>query len=78
MKTTLEISDHLLIQAKKLAADERRPLRAVVEDALRMLMVEKQAVRPPTEKRNLLPVCDAGRPLPGIDLNHTSKLLEID
>lgn len=35
MKTTVEISDALLIEAKQRAAAERRPLRALVEDAIR-------------------------------------------
>jgi hypothetical protein len=35
MKTTLELDDHLLERAKRLAAKEGTTLRAVVEDALR-------------------------------------------
>jgi hypothetical protein len=34
MKTTLELRDELLIEAKKKAAEERRPLRALVEEGL--------------------------------------------
>ncbi len=35
MKTTLEIEDQLLIQAKTVAAQRRTTLRAIVEHALR-------------------------------------------
>lgn len=35
MKTTIEISDQLLIDAKKKAAELRRPMRDIVEMALR-------------------------------------------
>jgi hypothetical protein len=44
MKTTLDLPDELLIEAKKLAAEQRRPLRALVEEGLRM------ALRKPTSK----------------------------
>src|SRR5262245_48141776 len=44
MKTTLDLPDELLIEAKKLAAEQRRPLRALVEEGLRM------ALRKPTGK----------------------------
>ena len=42
MKTTLDISDSLLHQAKKLAARERTTLRALVEKGLRQVLAEKQ------------------------------------
>jgi hypothetical protein len=41
MKTTLDISDPLLRQARKLAARERTTLRALVEQGLRRVMAEK-------------------------------------
>jgi hypothetical protein len=45
MKTTLELPDELLIEAKKRAAEQRRPLRAIIEEGLRM------ALRRPETKR---------------------------
>ena len=59
MKTTLELPDELLIEAKKLAAEQRRPLRAIVEDGLRMVLrkpetrVRKKQVRLITVKGGL-------------------------
>lgn len=38
MKTTLEIHDELLVQAKRHAKNTGRPLRAVVEDGLRKVL----------------------------------------
>jgi hypothetical protein len=35
MKTTIELPDQLLISAKKLAAELRRPLRSLIEEGLR-------------------------------------------
>ena len=36
MKTTVDIADDLLIEAKKRAAELRRPLRSLVEEGLRL------------------------------------------
>jgi hypothetical protein len=41
MKTTLEIADPLLREARKLAARERTTLRALVEQGLRRVLAEK-------------------------------------
>ncbi len=41
MKTTLDISDPLLREARKLAARERTTLRALVEQGLRRVVVER-------------------------------------
>lgn len=46
VKTTLELPDELLIAAKKKAAEQRRPLRALVEEALR------NALRGPANRRS--------------------------
>ena len=43
MKTTLELPDELLIEAKKLAAEQRRPLKALIEDGLRMVLRKPEA-----------------------------------
>jgi hypothetical protein len=38
VKTTVELPDELLIEAKRRAAAERRPLRALFEEGLRMVL----------------------------------------
>jgi len=40
MKTTLEIRDELLLRAKRLAKRTGRPLRAIVEEGLRRVLLE--------------------------------------
>jgi hypothetical protein len=42
MKTTLEISDPLLREARTVAARERTTLRALVEQGLRQVLAEKK------------------------------------
>jgi hypothetical protein len=46
MKTTLDISDPLLQEARKVAARERTTLRALVEQGLRQVVAEKKRRRP--------------------------------
>jgi Arc/MetJ family transcription regulator len=42
MKTTIEISDSLLAEAKKLAAKEGTTVRAYVEEGLRRILSERK------------------------------------
>ncbi len=42
MKTTLDISDPLLREARKIAANERTTLRALVEQGLRQVVADKK------------------------------------
>ena len=42
MKTTVDISDDLLIKAKKLAAKRRTTLRAIIEQGIRNTVKEQQ------------------------------------
>ena len=75
MRTTIRISDDLLKQAKKRAADEGRTLTSLVEDGLVLVLSKVKASR---RKRIVLPVSKAtGGVLPGIDLNRASDLEEV-
>ena len=80
MRTTIDISDTLLRQAKKLAAEERSSLRELVEAGLRLVLLSKRGERGKNGngKKPRLPVCDAGELLPGVNLNDTSALLELE
>jgi hypothetical protein len=42
MKTTVEISDPLLEEARRLAARERTTLRALIEEGLRRIVAERK------------------------------------
>ena len=44
MKTTVEISDDLLVRAKALAASQETTLRALVEQGIRKVLKEKEIV----------------------------------
>jgi mRNA-degrading endonuclease RelE of RelBE toxin-antitoxin system len=46
MKTTVEISDSLLEQAKRLASQEQTTVRALIEEALRRIVAERKAAKP--------------------------------
>ena len=43
MKTTVEISDSLLSEARRLAQRERRSLRALIEEGLRLVVRHRRA-----------------------------------
>lgn len=76
MRTTIDIHDDLMIQAKKYAAETGRSFTAVVEDALREVLPRWQNPRPATE-RVVLPTFGSGGLRPGVDLDNSASLLEI-
>jgi hypothetical protein len=51
MKTTIEISDPLLRDARKAAAKEGTTLRALVEQGLRKVLAERRQRKPPFRLR---------------------------
>lgn len=53
MKTTLEISDPLLAQARKVAARDGETLRALVEQGLRTVLAQRSGKGKPYELRDL-------------------------
>ena len=55
MKTTLDIADSLLARAKRHARRTGRPLRAVVEEGLRLVLASDQG-----RARYELPDCSVG------------------
>ncbi len=58
MKTTLDIHDELLMRAKRHAKNKGKPLRAIVEEGIRLALSEDDA--PP--KGYKLPDMSAGAP----------------
>ena len=73
MKTTLELPDELLIEAKKAAAEQRRPLRALVEEGLRLALRQPQKGTRP--KRVRLITVKGGLPR-DLDLSNREKMYE--
>ena len=75
MRTTINIDDHLLAEAKLLAQRSGKTLTAVIEDALR----ERLARRHPTAQREptRLPTVGGNGLLPGIDLDDSPVLRDL-
>jgi hypothetical protein len=73
MRTTLDLNDQLLRQAKKRAADEQSSLRAVVESALRLYLSGRHR-RPGYKLRWRT---ESGRLLPGVRLEDREALWDL-
>lgn len=74
MRTTIQLPEELLAEAKHAATASRRTLTQVIEDALREALARrKQHVRQVVD----LPVFGDGGLLPGVDLDDTSALLDL-
>jgi hypothetical protein len=74
MRTTVRLPEDLLRQAKKRAAEDGRTLTSLLEEGLRSVLAESRQAK---QTRVRLPVSKAsGGPLPGVDLNRSSDLLD--
>jgi len=72
MRTTVRLSDDLLRQARKKAAEQGRTLTSLLEEGLKSVLAES---KPAKRTRVRLPVSKAtGGTLPGVDLNRSSDL----
>ena len=74
MRTTVNIDDSLLRQAKELAVRSSRPLGEVVDDALRMLFAEMAPVAAGDVR---LPTYGGSGLRPGVDLTDKDALAEL-
>ena len=76
-RTTVRLPDDLIRRAKRKAAAEGRSLTALIEEGLRRVVNERATTNKPN--RILPPVSAAtGGLMPGIDLNESSVLQELD
>ncbi len=76
MRTTVNLDDHLLAQAKELAARSHRTLTSVLEDALREVL--SRSGGEPRRGRIRLPVSDRAPGVrPGVDLDSSAALLDL-
>lgn len=76
MRTTIDLPDHLLVDAKKLAAERHVPLTRLLEESLRAYLSD-QRLRA-REEPAPLPVLTAPAPVAGVDLDDTSRLWELE
>jgi plasmid stability protein len=76
MRTTLQLDDDLMAEAKSFAAQHHRTLTSVVEESLRQLLAE---ARKPRERRPVtLPVSKrTGGFRPGVDIENSAALQDI-
>jgi hypothetical protein len=74
VRTTIDLPDDLLAEAKERAARERRSLSEVVGDAVRSSFARTVA---PERRPVELPTFDGGGLQPGVDLDDTAALLEL-
>jgi hypothetical protein len=75
MRTTIRLDDHLLAEARRLAADSGRTLTSVFEDALRDALARRSPRRKHTRVRLKTFKGDGMRP--GADLDDSAALLEV-
>jgi hypothetical protein len=74
MRTTINLDDALLAEAKQVAARTGRTLTAVVEDALRQSLHRRHQT---TRQAIDLPVFGEGGTQPGVDLDDGAALLDL-
>jgi metal-responsive CopG/Arc/MetJ family transcriptional regulator len=76
VRTTVDINDDLLIELKRVAAERRRPLRELIEDAIRSSLA-KQA-EPQQQAKSLRLLTFRGRGIQrGVNLDSMRELLDI-
>jgi hypothetical protein len=75
MRTTVRLDDHVLRQAKELAAQTGQTLTAVIEDALRETLARHRSRRRGGPIK--LPTFKGKGLRPGVDLDDSAGLLEI-
>ena len=75
MRTTIRLDDYLLSEAKKMAAESKMSLTALIEDALRELLSRRK--KKSTESPLKLTTYKGHGLQPGIDIDDSASLLEI-
>ena len=77
MKTTVELPDSLLIEAKKKAAELRRPLKSLIEEGLRNELQMLNTAKPKKKKTvNWNKVTVPGGIPEGLDLTDRDKMYD--
>lgn len=75
MRTTVNISEALLVEAKLLAAKTNRSLGSIVDDALRMLLNRDTSDAP--QRDWTFPTFGSGGLQPGVNLDDKEALAEL-
>ena len=75
MRTTINLPDDLILQAKKAALDTGTTLTEIIANALREALVKRRSKKARREFKVI--TSGSGGLLPGVDLDDTSALLDI-
>ncbi len=76
MRTTVTIDDHLLAEAKAVAASSHRTLGEVIDDALRVSLAQRPT-DPSKSPRVKLPTHGGSGLRPGVDLEDKEHMAEL-
>lgn len=76
MRTTVRLDERLLREAKAVAAQERRTLTAVIDDALRQFLARRSAPRGKRPPVKLITFRGDGLQ-PGVDIDDTAALIDL-
>src|SRR4051812_858396 len=71
MQITIDLDEHLVEEAEKIAARGNRSLSAFVEDALREVFARMKMPRKPVQ----LPTSGGGGLRPGVNISNSAELL---
>ena len=74
MKTTIDLPDELLIEAKKQAAESRTTLRALFESGLRRELSERKRPTGETPRPTIRWVTSPGGVPPGMDVSDRAAM----
>jgi hypothetical protein len=75
MRTTINLDDEVLAQAKALAHQSGKTLTSVIEDALRERLARRKTTLSTEPTR--LPTVEGNGLLPGVDLDSSAGLREV-
>lgn len=72
----MDLPEYLLVESKKLAAERRVPPARVFEESLRAYLTEQR--QGGSNASTLLPILREPVLVPGVDLNDTSRIWELE
>lgn len=77
MRTTIDLPQHLLLEAKQIAAERKISLTRIVEESVRLYLSEQRTQRTRSAVEPL-PVLRKPAVRKGVDLDDTSRLWELE
>ena len=75
MRTTIRLDDGLLDEIRRLAAEHKKTLTAIIEESLRERLARSRSTS--VGQRTRLTTAGQGGVLPGVDLDDSASLLDI-